>query len=181
MPAKWIELLHCEVILLSFTLFIIGFVALIKGADFLVDGASAIARRLHVSDLVIGLTVVAFGTSTPQLFVNIVASLKGSTDIAIGNGEIESSPKRSDGLVLLGFFVIFLYYSYGIAQGTEGLTAHAPATGYSIARSLAYIGLGLIGLVTGGKRSLDRWESFVFVGWYIGYVVFLILPFFGGC
>jgi len=70
---------------LTFLLFIIGFVLLIKGADFLVDGASAIARRFEISDLVIGLTVVAFGTSTPELFVNIIASAKGNTDIAIGN------------------------------------------------------------------------------------------------
>jgi cation:H+ antiporter len=70
---------------LTYILLIIGFVLLLKGADLLVDGASSIARRLNVSDLVIGLTVVAFGTSTPELFVNIIASLRGTTDIAIGN------------------------------------------------------------------------------------------------
>ncbi|NVM25560.1 MAG: sodium:calcium antiporter, partial [Desulfobacterales bacterium] len=71
--------------MLPYILLIVGFVLLIKGADFLVDGASSIARRLQVSDLVIGLTVVAFGTSTPEFFVNIIASIKGDTDIAIGN------------------------------------------------------------------------------------------------
>ena len=62
-----------------------GSVLLIKGGDSLVDGASSIARRFQVSDLVIGLTVVAFGTSTPEVFVNIIASIRGSTDIAIRN------------------------------------------------------------------------------------------------
>lgn len=71
--------------MLPYVLLIIGFALLIKGADFLVDGASSIARGLNVSDLVIGLTVLAFGTSTSELFVNIIASIKGNTDIAIGN------------------------------------------------------------------------------------------------
>ena len=62
-----------------------GFLALIKGADLLVKGASAIARRLKISELAIGLTVVAFGTSCPELFVNIVASLKGESGIVLGN------------------------------------------------------------------------------------------------
>ena len=66
-------------------LLIAGFILLIKGAGFLIDGASSIARRFNVSDLVIGLTVVAFGTSSPELFVNIISSIKGNTEIAIGN------------------------------------------------------------------------------------------------
>lgn len=70
---------------MQYILLVIGFALLIKGADWLVDGASSIARRFNVSDLVIGLTVVAFGTSSPELFVNIIASLKGNTEIAIGN------------------------------------------------------------------------------------------------
>ena len=64
---------------------IAGFLLLIKGADFLVKGASALARRLKVSDLAVGLTVVAFGTSCPELFVNIIASLKGESGIVLGN------------------------------------------------------------------------------------------------
>jgi len=71
--------------MLTYLFLAIGFIFLIKGADLLVDGAASIARRLKVSDLVIGLTVVAFGTSTPELFVNLIASFKGNSDIAIGN------------------------------------------------------------------------------------------------
>ena len=70
---------------MTYILLFIGFIILIKGADFLVEGASSLARQFKVSDLVIGLTVVAFGTSSPELFVNIVSSIKGNTDIAIGN------------------------------------------------------------------------------------------------
>lgn len=70
---------------MTYTLFVIGFLMVIKGANFLVDGASGIARILKVSDLVIGLTVVAFGTSFPELSVNIFASIKGNTEIAISN------------------------------------------------------------------------------------------------
>jgi len=71
--------------MLTYILFVIGFVILIKGADFLVDGASSIAKRLNISGIVIGLTIVAFGTSTPELIVNIFASVEGNTEIAIGN------------------------------------------------------------------------------------------------
>ena len=66
-------------------LIIIGCAALIKGADFLVDGASALAKKYGVSDIVIGLTVVAFGTSMPEFVVNMVAVGQGSTEIAITN------------------------------------------------------------------------------------------------
>lgn len=71
--------------MLTIVLVIIGFALLIKGAGFLVEGASSIGRRLKISDLVIGLTVVAFGTSAPELFVNVIASIKGQAGIAIGN------------------------------------------------------------------------------------------------
>jgi len=71
--------------IISYILLPIGFVLLIKGADLLVDGASSIAKRLGISSLVIGLTVVAFGTSMPELIVNIFAGLQGNTDLAIAN------------------------------------------------------------------------------------------------
>jgi len=194
--------------MLLYVLLIAGFVLLIKGADFLVNGASSIARRFHVSDLVIGLTIVAFGTSTPELFVNIFASTKGNTDIAIGNilgsnianillilgvssiiypltvtkGTVwkeipfsllailvvgvlandrlidksnSSILLRTDGLVLLSFFIIFLYYSASIAKRIEGIEELVPSKQYVLLRSLLWVIFGLIGLTVGGTLIVD--------------------------
>jgi cation:H+ antiporter len=99
--------------MLTYILFVIGFVFLIKGADLLVDGAASIARSLRVSDLAIGLTVVAFGTSTPELFVNIIASFKGKTDIAIGN---VLGSNTANILLILGISSII--YPLGVTKGT---------------------------------------------------------------
>ncbi|MGD9022205.1 MAG: calcium/sodium antiporter [Deltaproteobacteria bacterium] len=194
--------------MLPYVLLIVGFVLLIKGAGYLVDGASSIARQFKVSDLVIGLTVVAFGTSSPELFVNIFASVQGNTGIAIGNvlgsnianiflilgvssliyplmvthgtvwKEIPfsllaalvlgvlandrlidkrdfSALTRADGLVLLCIFVIFIYYSFGIARKTEGLQEHIAKKRYGFARSILLVSAGLLGLIIGGKWIVD--------------------------
>lgn len=188
--------------MMTYFLLIIGFVILIKGADLLVDGASSIAKKLNVSDLVIGLTVVAFGTSTPEMFVNVFASIQGNSEIAIGNiigsnianillilgvsaiiyplavqsttiwKEIpfsllaalvlgvlandylidqkeKSELTRSDGLVLLAFFIIFMYYIFSIAKTSENKTNKDLAQ-LSNSKSVLYILLGLTGLVLGG-------------------------------
>ena len=70
---------------LQIILLLVGFVLLIKSADWLVDGASALAKKHNVSDLAIGLTIVAFGTSAPELVVNIFAALQSHDDIVFGN------------------------------------------------------------------------------------------------
>lgn len=147
-------------------LYLIGGLALtVLGSNWLVTGASSLAKRLNVSDLVIGLTIVAFGTSAPELTVNLFASFSGNTDIAIGNilgsnifnaffilgiaaliypvsvqntsiwieiplsllaalilgvcandawidGDASSALTRADGLVFLGFFMVFMYYTF---------------------------------------------------------------------
>lgn len=71
--------------LLQIGLLILGFVVLIKGADWLVNGASSLAKKHNVSDLAVGLTVVAFGTSAPELVVNVFASIQGHEAIVFGN------------------------------------------------------------------------------------------------
>jgi cation:H+ antiporter len=189
--------------MLHYILLIIGFVFLIKGADFLVDGASSMARRFNISDLAIGLTVVSFGTSAPELFVNILAGFKGTTDIAIGNvlgsnianvflilgisaviyplavskgtvwkeipfsllaamvlaflandqlidKQSHSVLLRSDGLILLSFFIIFLYYSTTIAVEIKGMDDHVPATAHGTIKSMGLVITGLAGLIIGG-------------------------------
>ncbi len=194
--------------LMIFIAMIAGFVLLIKGADFLVEGASSVARRLRVSDLVIGLTVVAFGTSTPELFVNIFASIQGSTGIAIGNvvgsnianillilgvsaiiyplsvtrGTVwkeipfsllaavvlgivsndrmidhaaTSAITRIDGLMLLCFFGIFMYYSASIAKETEDEASRPLTEKMGIVKSGLMIAAGLAGLMLGGKWIVD--------------------------
>jgi len=70
---------------LDFVLLILGFVILIFGADKLVDGASSLASKFGIPNIVIGLTVVAFGTSAPELFVNVVAALNNNTQMVLGN------------------------------------------------------------------------------------------------
>ncbi len=192
--------------MLSYILLIIGFLALIKGAAVLVDGASSIAKSLRVSDLVIGLTVVSMGSSAPELIVNIIASIRGNTDLAVGNvlgsntanillgigvaatiyhlkvqkstvwkeipfsllailvmavvandalidGSISSSITRADGLVLLLFFVIFLFYIYSLGSGEVAESKGAKQ--HSMAVASLMIAAGLIGLTLGGKWVVD--------------------------
>ena len=66
-------------------LFLVGLVLIVKGADWLTDGASSIARRFRISSLVIGLTIVALGTSMPEMVVSVISAIEGKTDMAIGN------------------------------------------------------------------------------------------------
>jgi len=193
---------------LSIILLILGLILVIKGAGLLVDGGSSLARRMRISELVVGLTVVAFGTSLPELSVNIAASIKGSAEIAITNvlgsnvanillilgfcsvifpllvthgtvwKEIPlsllaavvlgilagdrvidnkefSELTRIDGLVLLSFFFVFLYYSVGIAKRESGVTDQLPRKNYDLKKSIVYILSGLVLLILGGKFVVD--------------------------
>lgn len=90
--------------LFNIFLLILGFILLIKGADILVEGSSSIAKKFGISGVVIGLTVVAFGTSAPELIVNIISSIKGNSDIGMGN--IIGS-NISNILLILGISALF--------------------------------------------------------------------------
>jgi len=193
--------------MLTYILFVLGFVFLIKGADFLVDGASSIARKLKISTLVIGLTIVSFGTSAPELVVNIISSVQGQGDLAIGNiigsnisnillilgisaiicslcvsrgtvwkevplsllailivgvlvndALIDRVPgsilTRIDGIILLAFFVIFIYYTFGIAK-VKGEEKDRMIKMHPTYLSIIMILVGLAGLTFGGKWIVD--------------------------
>lgn len=71
--------------LLEIVFILVGFVLLIKGADFLVEGSSNIAKKFHIPEIIIGLTIVSIGTSMPELFVSITSALEGYSDMAMGN------------------------------------------------------------------------------------------------
>lgn len=71
--------------LIDIVIIVIGIICVLKGADFLTEGAAALARRINIPEIVIGLTIVAAGTSAPELFVSIVSALKDTPDLAVGN------------------------------------------------------------------------------------------------
>ena len=70
---------------MTYVMLIVGFVLLIKGADFFVEGSSAVARKLHIPAMVIGMTIVAMGTSLPECAVSVTASIAGSNELAVSN------------------------------------------------------------------------------------------------
>ena len=71
--------------IIQIALILLGFLLLVQGANWVVDGATALARKYNISNLVIGLTIVAFGTSAPELVVNLISSFQGYSDIVLGN------------------------------------------------------------------------------------------------
>lgn len=93
-------------------LLLLGFVLLVKGADFLIEGASGLAHRLRIPPLIVGLTVLAFGTSLPELVVNIFASLNGQSGITIGN--VLGSNIANIGLIL---GVTGMFYALPVQRG----------------------------------------------------------------
>ena len=192
--------------IISILLLIVGFVLLIKGADIFVDGASSTALNLKVSKMVIGLTIVAFGTSAPEFAVSIKALLSGSSDIVLGNvvgsnilnillilgisslfssmvvkdntvkkeipltilfsvlltvlsfdnvfdKNVQNVITRTDGFVILIFFIVFIYYLASIAKNNKEENEEAP---YKIGKSLLFVLIGLIGIVAGSNLVVDN-------------------------
>ena len=194
-------------LLINLLMLIGGIVLLIKGSDWFVDGASDIAKALRIPSLVIGLTIVAFGTSAPEAAVSISASLTGVGEVAIGNvvGSnifnllmvvgisscirkiyVEKSVivrdypfnilitvvmlvmgldvvldngaanvlSRIDGIVLLCFFAVFMYYTVaGALNDRQDMTEEAPER--KMLLSITFLIVGIICVVAGGKLTVD--------------------------
>ncbi|GHA39443.1 K+-dependent Na+/Ca+ exchanger [Salinimicrobium marinum] len=184
-----------------------GFVALIFGANSLVDAASSVAVKLGIPNIVIGLTIVAFGTSAPELVVNLFAAISGSTEMVLGNvlgsnifnilgilgisaiiypltvktsttwleiplsllaaicvliigadmfldGATTNAITRSEGIVLLLFFTIFLVYNLTVAKA-GGEEEEMETKSYTTGKAILFILLGLAGLILGGRLIVD--------------------------
>lgn len=215
--------------LVDILLFLLGIVLIIAGANYLTEGASTLARRMGLSPLVVGLTIVAFGTSAPELIVSLMSALKGNADIAMGNvigsnifnilaiggvtavvapititkstirreiplmllsflvlfflsydtifagtaGTTENILSRGEGLTLLGFFLIFLTYTFAIAKDApdDPHADHTPIRTYPLWLLILFIVGGLVALVYGGDlfvssasniaRTFGMSESFI--------------------
>lgn len=146
---------------MSIVLVLVGLLLLVFGADFLVKGAVALARSLAISELVIGLTVIAVGTSLPELATSILASLKGERDIAVGN------------VVGSNLFNLLAVLGLGGLVAPEGLAVTEAAIRFDLPIMVATAVACLPVFLTGGE--IRRWEGGVFLAYYISYVVFLVL------
>ncbi len=136
--------------IIELLLILVGFVALILGANWLVNGASALAKKYNVSDLAIGLTIVALGTSAPELIVNIIASIKGSSDIALGN-VIGSNN--------LNLFFILGLCGLIIPLNICSSTAKKEIPFSILATLLLFLFLNYVSF--NGEKSLCRFEGFI--------------------
>jgi len=193
--------------MISILLILIGFVVLIYGANFLVDGASALAAKLKVPNIVIGLTIVAFGTSAPELVVNTIAAINGNPQIVLGNiigsnifniaailglsavvyplavktnttwieiplallsvivvivmandviinKAAVNVITRSEGIILLLFFTIFIAYNIHVSLSNRKVN-EVGVKHYPLIKSVILIILGLAMLVVGGKLIVE--------------------------
>ncbi len=195
-------------IFLQFLLLIVGFIFLIKGADWLVDGASSVASNFKVSKLLIGLTIVAFGTGAPELAVSFSSFISGNTDILLGNvigsniinvllligvaaiihpirvkketvskelpllllistalivlildttlsEALTNAFSRSDAIVCLLFFGIFLYYLVSLARKNKKEAKKVEKPKYKLGKSFFFVLIGLVGVITGSQLVVN--------------------------
>lgn len=151
--------------MLIYILFVLGFVVLIKGADLLVDGSSSLASRFGVSPMVIGLTIVAFGTSAPELVVNLMASLSGNTDIAIGN---VVGSNIANILLILGAAAVV----YPLTVKRSTVWKEIP---FALLASVMLLVFANDALIDGANTSmLGRVDGLAFLGFFVIFLYYII-------
>lgn len=148
-------------ILRNLALIVVGLALLVLGARWLVGGAVAIARLFGVSELIIGLTIVAGGTSLPEVAASIVASLRGERDIAVGN------------VVGSNLFNILAVLGLASLVSPQGIQVSSAALSFDIPVMIA-VAVACLPIFFSGYR-IDRWEGALFLGYYLVYTVYLIL------
>lgn len=152
-------------IFLNILFLVIGMVLLIKGADFFVNGASAVAKKLKVPSIFIGLTIVALGTSLPELSVSIVSAISGSIDMSVGN--IVGS-NMFNMLFVLGFVAIFAPISMSKATNKIDFPFMIAITG-------VFVLFGFDRILNGAELNvLSRSESIILIVLLVLYISILI-------
>lgn len=146
-----------EVILQLFIL-IFGFLLLVKGADFFVDGSSKIAKKFGISELIIGLTIVAMGTSAPETAVSIAAALKGTADISIGN--------------VVGSNILNILIILGISATIRTIKVGKTTIKYEIPFMIA---ISALLLLLGLDGTIDFKDGIILWLLFIAYLTYLII------
>jgi cation:H+ antiporter len=147
-------------VLLNIVFIVVGLVLLVIGSRWLVDGAVAIARAIGVDDVVIGLTIVAAGTSLPEVAASIIASIKGERDIAVGN------------VVGSNIFNILAVMGLSSIVAPTGLPVPASIQNFDMPVMIA-VALACLPIFFTGME-IKRWEGAVFLLYYVAYTVYLV-------
>ena len=140
---------------------LLGVVLLVIGSDWLVDGASVLARNLGISELVIGLTIVAVGTSLPEVVTSVLASIRKERDIAVGN------------VVGSNIFNILLVLGLAATLSPSGIPVPPDVISFDLPVMIAVAVACLP--VFFSKHRISRWEGILFFGYYIAFTAYLVL------
>lgn len=144
---------------MSFILLLIGFLLLIKGADYFVDSASAIARKFHIPSMIIGLTIVSIGTSLPELSVSLTSALIGKNDLAVAN--------------VVGSNIFNMLMGLGVTS----IISKLPIEKNTIENDIPFLNIiGSILLILMLNLTLGRFEGILLIGLLIGFLFYIIKP-----
>ena len=157
------NLVNQSPIALVVVLLIVGFALLIKGADFFVEGASSVAKQFHVPSIIIGLTVVAMGTSLPETAVSVTASIANNNTLAISN---VTGSNIFNLMVVIGVCAVMT----PVAVSKQTITMDIP---FSAVCAVLLMALGLLG-ISDAAMTLGRLDGFLFIILFAAYIVVLV-------